>query len=59
LAVQAALWLSIPTLDQTQKNALAGLQVAYQSANASQKAAIDMVVQAACRKWRKMPSKIK
>jgi hypothetical protein len=45
LAVQAALWLSIPTLDQTQKNALAGLQVAYQSANASQKAAIDMVVQ--------------
>jgi hypothetical protein len=32
-------------LDQTQKNALAGLQEAYKSANASQKAAIDMVVQ--------------
>ena len=31
-------------LDQTQKNALAGLQEAYKSANASQKAAIDMVV---------------
>jgi hypothetical protein len=32
-------------LDQTQKNALAGLQEAYKDANASQKAAIDMVVQ--------------
>lgn len=31
--------------DQTQKNALAGLQAAYQRSNASQKAAIDMVVQ--------------